>query len=128
MTTATTPRKTTKSKTAPRSKNGTARLRLSVEEARKIIDAGLAIELLVKHEDDAPEVLPVSYWLAIEAAGFRLVKIEDEEGATVYNLPRAKSGAACSCSCDDQKYWGHVRNCKHVRLVTNVATRLGLLS
>jgi hypothetical protein len=124
---ATATRKTTATREVPKSKGGVAKTRLSHAEARIALESGLAIELLVRNEDDAPEAAPTSYWLAIEHGAFRVVKIEDEEGATVYRLP-SHQGRPTGCNCPDAKYRGVARPCRHVRLVGNVLTKLGLLS
>ncbi len=125
---ATATRKTTATREVPKSKGGVAKTRLSHAEARIALESGLAIELLVKCEGDAPEAPATSYWMAIEKDGFRLVKIEDEEGATVYSLLKGKTGHPVTCNCPDHRYRGQDRACKHVRLVGNVLAKLGLMS
>lgn len=107
-----------------KSKGGFIRTRLTHAEAGANLRDGLAVELLVWTEGQE-EAGPTSYWLAVEVGAYRLTKVVDEEGSTVYRLPR-HNGAPTGCNCDDSKYRGAARPCKHRRMVANTLAALGV--
>lgn len=117
-------RKQTRPVTAPRT--GTCRWAAGNDEARSLLLAGMATNLLIARpgEDHVTYcVVPLADSRGLH--GWRLVKVvggDESDGLVAYDLPARLTG----CSCPDEKHRHPAGGCRHQKALKAALTAIGL--